>query len=67
MHAKDIEAEREQAVRFALQATTLEDIGCPELALILRQLVGLCDLKVEILNALDQVPEMKALDLFPKG
>ena len=64
----DINSERIQAENFALQASILDDLGSNEAAGIYRQLVQLCDLKIQILQSLEQCflrreAEMERADL----
>ena len=54
----DIESEREQAINFALRAATTEDLGFDEAALLFRELVELCDRKIEIYNELHRMNEI---------
>jgi hypothetical protein len=59
-----IESDRNQAQVFAMQAAILEDIGS-EAAPIYRQLVALCDLKINILQNLTALTRSELINGSP--
>jgi hypothetical protein len=61
-----VESEREQALAFAQRAAILEDTGFGDMAQLFRYLVTLCDMKIAVLNAIDENPRVKMLHT-PEG
>jgi len=61
-----IEAERTQAEGYSLRAEMFEDIGLCAVANVFRELVQLCDLKVQALQKLDLDRCKQTMTLRPR-